>query len=213
MKKGKSKLENDDLRPEYDLSQLRGAVRGKYLERDRAGPNLALLAPDVRAAFPTDEAVNQPLWSLMQTQESGSTMNDTAAAEPWPHCALLAWFSGLSLRSMPGRRPLPRPIMATAMAGVDRLWKLELQKLGPWDWTGQLEACQIFQPGSELLERGQSSDFSASVTRNWQGRTAGKLSKSLAHASDRHNHENGDHMRVIKAWTVRKQEGRRIKRF
>lgn len=71
MKKGKSKLENDDLRPEYDLSQLRGAVRGKYLERYRAGTNLALLAPDVRAAFPTDEAVNQALRSLIQTRDSG----------------------------------------------------------------------------------------------------------------------------------------------
>lgn len=51
--------EKDDLRPEYDLSKLKGAVCGKYLDRLRAGTNLALLAPDVRAAFPTDEAVNR----------------------------------------------------------------------------------------------------------------------------------------------------------
>jgi hypothetical protein len=51
--------EEDDLRPEYDASSLKGGVRGKYLERHRAGTNLALLAPDVRAAFPTDESVNQ----------------------------------------------------------------------------------------------------------------------------------------------------------
>jgi hypothetical protein len=43
-------------------------VRGKYLERYRAGTNLALLTPDVRAAFPTDESVNQALKSLMQGQ-------------------------------------------------------------------------------------------------------------------------------------------------
>ncbi len=60
--------DEDDLRPEYDLSQLKGGVRGKHLERYRAGTNLALLAPDVRAAFPTDEAVNQALRSLMQSQ-------------------------------------------------------------------------------------------------------------------------------------------------
>lgn len=71
MKKGKASPEDDDVRPEYDLSQLRGGVRGKYLQRYRAGTNLALLAPDVRAAFPTDEAVNQALRSLMQTQQSG----------------------------------------------------------------------------------------------------------------------------------------------
>ena len=56
---------DDDLRPEYDASVLSGGVRGKYLERYRSGTNLALLAPDVRAAFPTDEAVNQALRSLI----------------------------------------------------------------------------------------------------------------------------------------------------
>jgi hypothetical protein len=68
MKKDDSAAEDDELRPEYDASDLKGGVRGKYLERYRSGTNLALLAPDVRAAFPTDEAVNQALRSLMQTQ-------------------------------------------------------------------------------------------------------------------------------------------------
>ena len=68
--KNKSDTSNDDLRPEYDLSQLKGGVRGKYLERYRAGTNLALLAPDVRVAFPTDEAVNEALRSLMQQQNT-----------------------------------------------------------------------------------------------------------------------------------------------
>jgi hypothetical protein len=65
MKTDKNKANEDELQPEYDLSQLRGGVRGKYLERYRAGTNLALLAPDVRAAFPTDEAVDHALRSLM----------------------------------------------------------------------------------------------------------------------------------------------------
>jgi hypothetical protein len=60
--------EDDDLRPEYDRSDLKGGVRGKHLDRDRAGTNLALLAPDVRAAFPTDEEVNRALRTLMQGQ-------------------------------------------------------------------------------------------------------------------------------------------------
>lgn len=60
--------QDDDLRREYELSKLKGGVRAKYLERYRAGTNLALLAPDVRAAFPTDEAVNQALRSLMQSK-------------------------------------------------------------------------------------------------------------------------------------------------
>lgn len=60
--------EDEDIRPEYDTSVLKGGVRGKYLERYRVGTNLMLLAPDVQAAFPTDESVNQALRLLMQGQ-------------------------------------------------------------------------------------------------------------------------------------------------
>ncbi|MCY2993036.1 MAG: hypothetical protein NTY19_34915 [Planctomycetota bacterium] len=66
MKKDKTIGEDDDLRPEYRRDELKGGVRGKYLEQYRRGTNLALLAPDVRAAFPTDESVNQALRSMMQ---------------------------------------------------------------------------------------------------------------------------------------------------
>ena len=69
MKKNKVTPDEDDLRPEYDLSKLKGGVRGKHLESYRAGTNLALLAPDLRAAFPTDEAVNQALRSVLQGRE------------------------------------------------------------------------------------------------------------------------------------------------
>jgi hypothetical protein len=61
---------DDDLRPEYDLTQLKGGVQGKYAERYKKGTNLALLAPEVRAAFPTDDAVNQALRSLMEGHAS-----------------------------------------------------------------------------------------------------------------------------------------------
>ena len=54
------------LRPEYDAEELKGGVRGKYLDRYRSGTNLARLEPDVRAAFPSDEAVNEALRSLMK---------------------------------------------------------------------------------------------------------------------------------------------------
>jgi hypothetical protein len=68
MNKGKVQDDADELRPEYDLSKLKGGVRGKYYERYRAGTNLVKLDADVRAAFPTDEAVNQALRSLIQTR-------------------------------------------------------------------------------------------------------------------------------------------------
>jgi len=42
MKKGNRRKITDDLRPEYDLSKLRGGVRGKYAKRFRQGTNLVL---------------------------------------------------------------------------------------------------------------------------------------------------------------------------
>jgi hypothetical protein len=68
MKNAEIEPEEDDLRAEYDDSMLKGGVRAKYLDRYRAGTNLALLAPDVRAAFPTDESVNKALRSLIESQ-------------------------------------------------------------------------------------------------------------------------------------------------
>jgi hypothetical protein len=66
MKKAASRG-GDDLRPEYDFSSLSGGVRGKYAERFRAGVNLALLEPEVAKAFPSDQAVNEALRSVMRT--------------------------------------------------------------------------------------------------------------------------------------------------
>lgn len=56
----------DNLRPEYDFSKMKGGVRGKYVECYRAGTNLVLLDPDVAHAFPTSDSVNEALRLLMQ---------------------------------------------------------------------------------------------------------------------------------------------------
>jgi hypothetical protein len=69
MKKAESE-EEDDLRPEYDFSQMKGGVRGKYVERYREGTNLVLLEPDVAAAFPDARAVNDALRSLLQEKQT-----------------------------------------------------------------------------------------------------------------------------------------------
>ncbi len=69
MKKVESE-EDDDLRPEYDFSQMKGRVRGKYVERYREGTNLVLLDPDVAAAFPDAKAVNEALRLLLQKKQS-----------------------------------------------------------------------------------------------------------------------------------------------
>jgi len=65
MKKANSKKMADDLRPEYDLSKLKGGVRGKYAKRFHQGTNLVLLSPDVAKYFPNEQAVNAALKSLV----------------------------------------------------------------------------------------------------------------------------------------------------
>jgi uncharacterized DUF497 family protein len=61
---------DDELRPEYDLSQLQGGVRGKYAQRYKQGTNLVLLAPDVADAFPTEDSVNEALRLLIRIAET-----------------------------------------------------------------------------------------------------------------------------------------------
>ncbi len=70
MKKDNETPPDDELRDEYDRKDLTGGVRGKYLERFCQGTNLAKLAPDVRAAFPSDDDVNEALRSLMQSSNT-----------------------------------------------------------------------------------------------------------------------------------------------
>lgn len=60
------KAERDELRPEYRREDLGRGVRGKYLKAYRAGTNLVLLRPEVAAAFPTEQAVNDALGSLIE---------------------------------------------------------------------------------------------------------------------------------------------------
>ena len=55
----------DELRPEYDFANLRGGMRGKYVQRYRQGTNLALLDRDVAEVFPNDRAVNEALRAVM----------------------------------------------------------------------------------------------------------------------------------------------------
>jgi hypothetical protein len=52
MNRDKTEPLEDEMRPEYNFSQLMGGVRGKYVERYRTGTNLVLLESDVQAAFP-----------------------------------------------------------------------------------------------------------------------------------------------------------------
>jgi hypothetical protein len=72
MKKASAKRNNDDLRSEYDLSQLKGGVRGKYYREATAGTNLVLIEPDLANVFPDTESVNRALRLLADTAESAT---------------------------------------------------------------------------------------------------------------------------------------------
>jgi len=63
------KVKSNDLRPEYRREDLAKGVRGKYLKAYRAGTNLVLLRPEVAKAFPTEEAVNDALRSLIEVAQ------------------------------------------------------------------------------------------------------------------------------------------------
>ena len=72
MNKDKTEILEDEMRPEYDLSQLKGRVRGKYVERYRAGTNLVLLESDVQAVFPDAEAVKGSVANVDESCASAS---------------------------------------------------------------------------------------------------------------------------------------------
>ena len=69
MKKATARKSNG-MRREYDLSKLKGGVRGKYYRRFSNGTNLVLLDPDVADAFPDAKAVNEALRVLVNAASS-----------------------------------------------------------------------------------------------------------------------------------------------
>jgi hypothetical protein len=70
MKKASATRLDDSLRPEYDLSRLKGGVRGKYYRQAAAGTNLMLIEPELAKVFPDAESVNRALRMLVDTAEA-----------------------------------------------------------------------------------------------------------------------------------------------
>jgi hypothetical protein len=68
-----AKKVDDELRPEYDLSQLKGGVRGKYYKRAMTRTNLVLIEPDLAKAFPDTDSVNRALRLLVDAVSSATT--------------------------------------------------------------------------------------------------------------------------------------------
>lgn len=69
---------NDELRPEYDLSELfKQGIRGKHANQYKKGTNLVLLDPDIAAAFPDATSVNDALRLVLKLKAI-----PTAVSEP-----------------------------------------------------------------------------------------------------------------------------------
>jgi len=64
---------DDDLRPDYDAAVLKNGIRGKYVQRYKAGTNIIVLDPDVSAAFPDSQAVNEALRMLLKVAQTSVT--------------------------------------------------------------------------------------------------------------------------------------------
>ncbi len=69
--------DDDELRTEYSIAELKGGVRGKYYARYKASRRMVHLDPDVAAVFSTDESVNDALRLLIdvarrQAQSTGA---------------------------------------------------------------------------------------------------------------------------------------------
>jgi hypothetical protein len=70
MKKAKA-ARSDELRREYKRSDFPGGlVRGKYAARFAAGSNIIRLEPEIAAAFPTSDAVNEALGTVLRAAKA-----------------------------------------------------------------------------------------------------------------------------------------------
>ena len=72
MKKEPVAKRGDGLRPEYDLSQLKGGVRGKHYHSAAAGTNLVLIEPDLATLFPVAGSVNRALRVLAEAARAST---------------------------------------------------------------------------------------------------------------------------------------------
>lgn len=63
---------NDEMRAEYRREDIGKGVRGKHYAEFKKGSNLVLLTPELSKIFPSNEAVNAALNSLVDVARSVS---------------------------------------------------------------------------------------------------------------------------------------------
>ena len=64
----------EEMRAEYRRDELGQGVRGKHFSEFQKGSNLVLLTPELSKIFPTNEAVNDALNSLVGVARSAAKL-------------------------------------------------------------------------------------------------------------------------------------------
>jgi len=72
MRKESAKASEASMRSEYDLSQLKDGVRGKYYGKATAGTNVVLIEPDLADLFPDSGSVKRALRLLADTARAAT---------------------------------------------------------------------------------------------------------------------------------------------
>ena len=72
----KAEQNSDEIRPEYSREDFGPMERGKFAAKMKESSNIVLLDPDIAAAFPNAQSVNQTLRQLLELAKN------TAHLEP-----------------------------------------------------------------------------------------------------------------------------------
>lgn len=73
MKKRSTNKDDQDI-PELKREQLGVGVRGKYFKQFSQGSNVVVLEPEIQKAFPTSDAVNKALSSMLAFTQEAQTI-------------------------------------------------------------------------------------------------------------------------------------------
>lgn len=87
MKKASTKMADQEI-PELKREQLGKGVRGKYLKNFTQGSNVVVLQPEILKAFPTSEAVNKALASMLAFAEETQGLAGRAGKAPRKRAAV-----------------------------------------------------------------------------------------------------------------------------
>jgi len=68
--------------PELKREQLGVGVRGKYFKHFTQGSNVVVLQPEIQKAFPTSEAVNKALASMLAFAQETQGLTDRSKRTP-----------------------------------------------------------------------------------------------------------------------------------